>query len=318
MTMSSDNEQVLLAASKWYALLASGEATPDEIAQWEAWRIADVRHSEAWSRIEALSERWGAMPSNVKSDILLSLPASPGRRRAVKHLLVLCGVGASTVWAYKRQPWREIWADYATATGEIRRVTLPDGSVLYINTASAVNVKFSEQQRVIELVKGEVLIHTAKEQGPYRPLLVATRHGSATALGTKFSVRDHEDHTKVMVTEGAVFVAPIDSHESPVMLQAGQSVMFTQVGTSAVLQEEGGDAWANGMLVAFSMPMSDFVAELSRYRRGVLRCDPSLAHLKVSGSFLVNDTDAVLKHLTNILPVRIERFTAYWVTILPV
>ena len=69
------------------------------------------------------------------------------------------------------------------------------------------------------------------------------------------------------------------------------------------------------MLAARNWRLADLVAELARYRRGFLRCDPAVAELRVSGAFPVNDTDAGLRLLEKTLPVRIHRITPYWVTV---
>ena len=69
------------------------------------------------------------------------------------------------------------------------------------------------------------------------------------------------------------------------------------------------------MLIADRMPMSQFVAELGRYRRGTLRCDPAVARLPVSGAFPLADTDATLSLLEQTRPVKMRYFTRYWVDV---
>ena len=65
------------------------------------------------------------------------------------------------------------------------------------------------------------------------------------------------------------------------------------------------------------MRLADFVQELSRYRPGWLRCDPAVADLRVSGVFQIDDTDRALAAVAHALPVRVERRTRYWVTLIP-
>ena len=50
---------------------------------------------------------------------------------------------------------------------------------------------------------------------------------------------------------------------------------------------------------------------------GHLSCDPAVAHLRISGTFPLNDTDAVLNILSRTLPVRIQTLTRYWVNVVP-
>ena len=70
-------------------------------------------------------------------------------------------------------------------------------------------------------------------------------------------------------------------------------------------------------MVASQMRLDDFLAELSRYRRGRLGCDPAIAGLRVSGVYPLDNTDRVLAALTSALPVEVHTFTRYWVTLRP-
>lgn len=72
-----------------------------------------------------------------------------------------------------------------------------------------------------------------------------------------------------------------------------------------------------GILPAERMRLDHLLAELSRYRPGLLRCSEAVASLRITGSFQLDDTDAALALVANTLPVRIERRTRYWVTVVP-
>ncbi|MNG23381.1 fec operon regulator FecR [compost metagenome] len=78
------------------------------------------------------------------------------------------------------------------------------------------------------------------------------------------------------------------------------------------------DAWTRDMLVADDWRLGDFIAQLQRYRSGHLGCDPAVAALRISGAFHLGNTDTVLDNLTSTLPVRIRRFSRYWVSVEPV
>ena len=69
------------------------------------------------------------------------------------------------------------------------------------------------------------------------------------------------------------------------------------------------------MLAAQDMRLDAFALELSRYRPGLLRVEPQVAGLRLSGAFQLDDTDAVLENLARMLPVDVLYRTPYWVTI---
>ncbi len=57
------------------------------------------------------------------------------------------------------------------------------------------------------------------------------------------------------------------------------------------------------------------VSTLRRYRNGILRCDPAVAELRLSGTFPLKNTDAILGVIAKMLPVKIQSVTRYWVHI---
>ncbi|HNR11604.1 MAG TPA: hypothetical protein PKN72_10460 [Nitrosomonas europaea] len=76
-------------------------------------------------------------------------------------------------------------------------------------------------------------------------------------------------------------------------------------------------AWTRGLLVAERMRLEDFLAELGRYRSGVLRCDPAVRDLIVSGVYSLDDTDQSLRLLAQALPVQVQTVTRWWTIVGP-
>lgn len=75
--------------------------------------------------------------------------------------------------------------------------------------------------------------------------------------------------------------------------------------------------WRDGVLTAQNQLLGDFLRELERYRPGVLRWDPSLEALRVTGSFQLADTDRILALLASTMPLQVQSRTQYWVTLTP-
>jgi len=136
------------------------------------------------------------------------------------------------------------------------------------------------------------------------------------ALGTRFSVRSDDGHSRVSVLQHAVEIHPVDNPRLMLRLDAGQAVSFDQrhIG-SAHSAAPGAGAWTQGMLTVIEWRLADFVSELSRYRPGVLRCAEGIGDLRLSGAFRIDDTDIVLENLSASLPVKVRYLTRYWVSI---
>jgi transmembrane sensor len=101
-------------------------------------------------------------------------------------------------------------------------------------------------------------------------------------------------------------------------VHAGEQTQFSREAVETPRPaDENADAWVRGQLVADEQRLGDFLAELDRYRRGVLRIDPQIASLRLSGVFPLADTDRILATLPSVLPVRVQWSTRFWVTVTP-
>lgn len=279
--------------------------------QWRQWMERDAAHATAWACIARVDDRLRSLPAGIAIGTL----ASPGlsRRRSAKLALLLAGGAGGLQAARRTQTWQQMGADVATATGERRELLLPDGTRLTLDTGSAVDLRFSADQRTVLLRSGEVLVETAPDT---RPFTVVTAQGSARPVGTRFTVRQHERFTTVAVLGGAVDIQPAAEARAVLRLQAGQRADFDrlQVMASGALRT-GDAAWVDGMVVADDVPLKDFIDDLSRYRPGLLRCGDGTGGLRLSGTYPLADTDRVLAALTLSLPVQVEYRSRWWVTV---
>lgn len=314
----SDIEQ----AAAWYARLCSGSATEADHQGWQHWRDARPGHAAAWERVEQMQRRIAAVPGGLAAPALTAATRAESEvRRAVLRGMALFAGTASLAWWSWRQPLRhELLADLRTGIGEQRALQLADGSQLALNTRTAVDLAFDSAQRLLMLRSGEILVQTAPDPltlagRTARPFLVETAHGRMRALGTRFMVRTDAESTLLTVLEKAVEVRA----GATTVLQAGQEVTLTAQGMAAGVQPADPAAayWQQGSLVADGMPLGRLLEELGRYRPGLLGCDPSIAHLRVSGAFPVPDTDRALQVLVEGLPVRLESRSRYWVRVVP-
>lgn len=314
-------EDVQQQAAEWLTVLMSDEASEAEHAAWQRWRGADPEHERAWQHIDAVSRRFNGLHRGAAAQALAGTEqqALNGKRR---QLLAWLGVAAGGgLLAAQTGAWdgvRALRADYRTATGERREVVLDDGSVLSLNTRSAVNVRFDDKRRLIELLAGEILVSSGHGAGSAAPLVVATREGLVRALGTRFVVRQQDGVSTVEVFESAVEIRPRDSAGAPLLLAAGRGVAFSRHAPDAPHTIDAyADAWSRGQLIVDDVSLGDFLADLARYRPGVIDCAPAVAQLRLSGVFPLADTQRILNMLPNSLPVQVRSRTRYWVTVEP-
>jgi transmembrane sensor len=309
---------VINEAFEWLVKFWSGLATPEDHQECSHWRAAHPDHERAWQRLQALEQRLEIIPRELGRDALRQAPRSPGRRKIVKALGALTIGGATAYAARQTETWKRYAADYRTKVGESHKIDLADSSRVTLNTASAIDVRFDTERRLVHLRTGEILVATAPDRMPVsRPFIVATADGEIRALGTHFSVRKTDDDvSRVAVFEGAVVIQPRKSTGRTIRLAAGEQAVFSQTGEyQTAAADENAMAWANGSYVVERMRLDDFLQELSRYRPGIVRCDSSAADYRLTGVYSLADTDRILASVERALPVKVIYRSRYWVTV---
>ncbi|MDR7050919.1 transmembrane sensor [Duganella sp. 3397] len=330
-----DAATVRKEAVGWYARLCSGSTTEADRAAWRQWQAAHPDHRRAWQRIEAMRATLLQVPANIAAPALRLTAQARSRRQALRGMALLASTGTLGYVAWRGASEhgfaRPLLAEHRTGIGQQREVQLADGSLMVLDTATAVDVRFTATARVVQLWAGAVLIETAHQRQLQRqqavdprPFMVQTAQGSVTALGTRFTVRQVDGplagqpggYTEVAVLEHAVAIRTAD--RQAVLLRAGQQARFTSTGVEAPqpVADYAGQ-WRSGHLLVNDRSLAEVLEELSRYRHGRLGCDPAVANLRISGVFPLTDTDRALVLLIRTFPLRQRSITRYWVTLGP-
>jgi transmembrane sensor len=310
--------KVLDAAIAWQLRL-DGTLNGPEREALTRWLAANEEHARAWQQLGMLDQRFSAATGPARKALLQS---REGTRRRVRSLgggiAGVVAVLAIALLAHDRYAPLGYWlADQRTATGEQKVVRLDDGTVINLNTHSAIDVRYSAQQRLIVLREGEILVETGHKDNDQRPFLVETEDGRLRALGTRFVVRREAQGTRLGVLKSAVAARP-EGGSAERILKEGEQVLMHRNGLDTTLaMSPGADAWTRGMLVVDNVRLGDLVGELSRYRAGHMGVSDSVADLRITGSFPIKDTDLALKAVTTTLPVQVEQRTPWWVTVAP-
>ncbi len=296
-------------AAAWYVQLHSSAVTERDRAACTRWRARDPRHEDAWQRVLVIVGALRGVPAGLAQPAL-GREQRFDRRTAVKALALLAAVPV----AYAGWRVQGYGADLRTATGEQRVQRLVDGSRLQLNTATTVDLDFNAERRLLRLHRGEMFLQS--DVTTSQPLIVATEHGEIHSKGATLLVRCDGGQTRLVVEQGRC-EGTVKGANS-VAVEAGFGVHLDADGVSlpALADAHAGD-WTRGVLHADNMRLADFAAELGRYRPGLLRCDPAVADLRISGAFQLRDTGSALDSLTGVLPVAIVSRSRWWTTIVP-
>ena len=220
---------------------------------------------------------------------------------------------------------------FTTVTGEQRSVPLDDGSVVHLNTASEIRIRFENGERNVDLLRGEAMFQVAHDTN--RPFRVYAGDTIAEALGTTFNVYRRDDQTTVAVIEGKVAVETLrddmretiedasagrnnEKHERPlfeerVTLTAGERAFVLTSGnveTDRVANMQTVTSWRLRKLVFERETLEAIVREYNRY--GKLKIyvdDPTLAQTRFTGVFDADDPESLLTFLELAAGVRAVR-----------
>lgn len=184
----------------------------------------------------------------------------------------------------------------ATNIGEQRVVTLEDGTRITLNTSTRIVARYDEHERKVELRSGEALFEVAKKEATW-PFVVVAGDRTITALGTSFVVREDAKGTSVVLVEGKVAVATLDSKQpeqagKPRVLSPGQRLTFA--GGQVSLDEPGVQkvvAWRWGQVELEDTSLEAAAEEMNRYSTVKLRvATPEARKIRINGIFRTGDT----------------------------
>ncbi|MDR6915217.1 transmembrane sensor [Pseudomonas sp. 3296] len=299
------------AAFAWLCLLHDQPSSGDQLT-FSHWLQADPAHAEAYAQAQVLWELSESPARTLADEDAFALQGylnamNQSRRHSLRRwsgalamaacLLLMMGLDAG--W----QPVRwidDLGADYVSAPGEIRTVTLADQSHVTLDADSAIAVDFSRGERHVQLRRGAGFFSVTHTGDPF---VVDAEQGQAKVLGTQFEVRLQPQGAQVTVLSGRVGVTAKKDAE-PQILTAGQQVAY---GDGAAQQRHAVDseaqlAWRQGWLNYYKATLAEVVQDLGRYYPGrIVLLNNELAARRISGSFASKDPQAVLSSLQGVL-----------------
>lgn len=305
-----NHDEVTAQAQRWYLRLNDPAATADDRKAFHAWRAANPACARAYAEMESL---WGKLGDPARA---LGTGgwyrASVPRRRWIDRTRALAlaasiALVAVAIWWHDPGLAVRMLAEHATAPGTHETLTLADGSRIYLDGDSAVDVSLNETSREITLERGRAWFDVTHDER--RPFRVRAGDAAVRVLGTAFAVERLPDSTVVTVERGRV-AAQTRSADPPVQLLPGDRL---QLRTGAVprperVSPETALAWRRGRIVFDRATLATVAEELTRSGAGrVVILDSQLRDKKLSGVFRTDDPRAILDAVEAGLGVSITR-----------
>jgi transmembrane sensor len=319
MRRGSPEQNLRAEAAEWFVLLDSGRASDDDRARHRVWLAARPEHRDAYASVRqtfGIAQMAQTMSSAPARGMERFVPARAFGRP--QWALLAAGVAVVAVLLGIRQFGPDLLAThYTTGVGEHRDVALADGSIVHLNAATSLSVRFTNDARDIDLRQGEALFEVAHD--PSHPFRVHAAARTIQAVGTAFDVDRQGTAVEVAVSEGTVVVsAPGITAPNPATDASGVSAAVSKgyavtYRASQALAEQHAitpelvGSWQHGILYYEDVPLAQLAGDLDRQFGTVTRIDdPRLAAMSITISLKLHDRQATLGTLAKLLPIRIR------------
>jgi len=336
----------LMALSSECESTAARESTQEELNRWATESPANLRSFlKTASIFQALGECEAEMINElavyVDSNRNLVSLVLPGRQLApadaskrsiaakwqangswLKRAVAAAAmVAVITCGAFLWQ-WAQ-WTTYSTVAGERRRISLEDGSVVFLDEQSKIRVFYSNARRRIRFLRGQALFDV-KHDGR-RPMLVSTDTADIQDVGTQFDLEGNNGSTRVVVVDGTVqvnatpdsfipLISLLDGTSSqteqnpqirPLILTKGQGAEIARKGIipSGQVDVDSIVGWHSDPLVLERQPLAVVAARFNRDNRKQLHiADAAAGAKRISGRYKTGDPEELVHALTELYP----------------
>lgn len=196
--------------------------------------------------------------------------------------------------------------EYTTNRGERAKITLSDGTQIWLNAASTLKypTKFKGTIREVYL-SGEAFFDVANDK--VHPFIIHTDKMDTKVVGTSFNVQAYPDQLKqeVTVLTGKVNVKSTVTDEN-VYVTPGQKVVLkthnNKLHAYNGVSKNTVSLWRKNILVFDETPLPEVIATLNRnYNVAIKVENKNLNNLKISAYFNALPADQVVDLVCNIV-----------------
>ena len=306
-------------ASIWYVRISSADFNEQDRQRFNRRHSMHPSHAEAYARVErslAFADTHEAHPlfEELMDEVLAETDPTQRDHRwmmsrwiAASTAAVGMFIVAATTFMYASADKAE-FAVYDTVVGQRSTYALQDGSTVILNTNSRVEVRFTEDQRELTLLRGQAMFEVEKNKD--WPFVVEAGNQRITALGTAFDVMldDKISTVKVVLVEGRVAVDELTPQSKirpaqaipskRIELTSGEQLIASAAmpRTASLVNLDKATSWRRGQVIFDKEPLAHAVQEINRYSKDKIRLadDDRLRNIQVSGVFKAGKTKSFI------------------------
>lgn len=290
-------------AAAWVVRLHGPNRTSDVEAGLRRWLADDPEHPLAF---ELLTDTWERSTRLRRRPIehvarweLVGFRLSFSRAVLATLAVAVLAITGTVYWLHSDVT--------ATGIGELRTLTLEDGTRVHMNADTRLIVRYGKTLRQVQLVSGEALFEVT--HNPKWPFVVTVDGHRIRDLGTEFDVLSEHNLLAVTLVEGRVTVSSTTGGEAPsprpslpaqalsvsrqaITLSPGERLTYhadqmPQVDRPSL---DLVTAWERGQVVLDDTPLTEAVAQMNRYSSRRIVISPAMRSIRVSGVFEIGDS----------------------------
>ena len=312
-----NNKKIENAASYWYACEKDGFPKWQKEA-FDQWIKKDIEHKIAYEKIKKIEDIFTSLPDDYIDE--LEKEAISGAKKTkiienVKYLsisamfLLVMFSGVFKVYDYYSPSYTNT---LTTQIKPIKKLLLPDGSKLAVDVKTKIDIKYTHNQRYVDLFEGQVVFNVAKNKEI--PFIIKSGNIHINVVGTSFEVRNINGKTTVKVIEGKVKVSRLNNTSNKpqiiTLLTKGDQITLNKWGEVLNLSKtsiKNIALWIENKINFDNTKIKDAIKEFSRYTNLNIHINnEEISNLLITGKFSTTQTNKFFEALSSIYPISIE------------
>lgn len=223
------------------------------------------------------------------------------RRIAAACVLLIAGALGWQQWKHAATSELLTWQTIRNEkSGAIKRVYLPDSSLVMLNAGSVIRFanNYNDTSRELELT-GEAYFEVRHHaQHPFR---VHAANLVTRVYGTVFNISAYTDASELRIALKKGSIGVTRTHAAEQMLQPGELLLYNKAADSSYIDHLPANeigAWTHGTLAFYKTPVKDVLSALEKRYGVTFVCDAALKNKTITASFDNAPLKQVLHHLS--------------------
>lgn len=294
--------------------LQEGQSTPEEIELFRDW----IASANLPGEVDALTAtQLAALKLRMHQQLMQELKAAPVRRIGRRSKLrifaaaaaILITVSAGILFLYLKATTgtqgtkdRLALSVIRNDRNVVRKVTMPDGTVVWLNRHSQLEFEpqvYNQEQRFVHL-SGEGYFEVTKD--PLKPFIVATGNIHTRVLGTAFNIEAYQEESEIRISLVHGSVSLEDKTRSVTALLAPNQTMRYSLQTKdwqlMPMAVDNISAWTTGALVFNEVPLEEAIERIgSRYHLRLQYNKALVQHKRITAILTVHDWQEALRNV---------------------